>query len=1216
MSSEKKETIEECIQRDKQKIVLKDAQKYIDFYNIECDRKKYKAIRKYFGVNKKTINNLLEALYNLVSEQYKTKNRIELSFLDFLNYFSRDTTGRKEDKEKFNFKRQHAFEAICRVLLVLNYDNDYWGSNKVFFEKLENYKNDTSSKKTKDEIINSDVNDSNSAGSVDIFFKIPGSNVKKYDASKEPCDEKYIIGVNSDTEADKNKNTVKDLYIMIQNKFYTNEYTSANKYDVHTILNKAAKLDDEEFKNANKKLVLMVNNKQDLLNRIKWTNLVPSEDILGVVEINNWFREMLYDMLQYKTYKKYIDARIGKKETTKLTIEPRFHQRFFINSTLKHISETRSKKFIWGAVPRSGKSFMIGGLIKERKNDIHTVIIILGAKTETEEQFLEMFCKYDDFKDFGIITANPKRKWDNSLISSCKNLNKEQEKNIILLSQEKLKVNLSDETSKQREGAVTMATKFWDNYEKFIDEKNIPNNKSIDIYFDEIHKGGSTVKAEEYVMRTLIERATKDKIGIFAMVTATYAKPTIAYGSIIDTKAPIIITWTYNDQQTMKKISDPFFKRELIETREDKIQKEIFEKLFKDYELMYQEQYLRVLEEQYSKHPELVLCNPGIINSKNTYGGLTKNTFHLKCDAISTNDRDLGDAEKIFSNKQGVVDLINFIGNYKKESGGIILDTNSIYGKLKHDFDFDIINKRHSQLWFLPYSDLYVDSQECRDYLKEKYGDKFLSKVQTNDYTGEESKNNSNNSKNTDIKINKGSLPNIEPLTRGLTLLLLENELFRENFCFLIVHGQKLVYIKPGNKETQSSQEKGTINSELFGNNCVYFSSNNKKSINTFIKETEKETVKQNKSLIILTGTMLRLGISLPCADIAFNFDYIQSIDLNYQTMFRVLTERENKKYGYYFDFNPNRPQKFIYEFNQRYNKQATKPDETIDQLQSLLYLFNYNGLGIIKQDAIKQLKIYETMKQDLKLTEQGYYEYIFKEGGEKAILTQLLKHPLDESIKNKIKTANLDIQRDFIPKITHIGKKGEKQKKLTRKKRSGNDGNNDNGNNNNNNGNENNNSNDFFDEKDIALILNDYTAIMALFSDENSYNCKDISDCIKKIKEMTEKNICKCLEKINVLGCFMKRVKEYTPKQFMKSLDIYLEIIQSNAEIENTVNIIFTIIKEELNKGNTQNKNDKQNNKQNKTIKTKTNKQNKPKKKTVKKKKKLIIMSNSNSKK
>ena len=85
-NKEGKETIEECIQRDKQKIVLKDAQKYVDFYKVECDRKQYKAIRKYFGVNKKTINNLLEALYNLVSEQYKTKNRIEMSFLDFLNY--------------------------------------------------------------------------------------------------------------------------------------------------------------------------------------------------------------------------------------------------------------------------------------------------------------------------------------------------------------------------------------------------------------------------------------------------------------------------------------------------------------------------------------------------------------------------------------------------------------------------------------------------------------------------------------------------------------------------------------------------------------------------------------------------------------------------------------------------------------------------------------------------------------------------------------------------------------------------------------------------------------------------------------------------------------------------------------------------------------------------------------------------------------------------
>ena len=50
------------------------------------------------------------------------------------------------------------------------------------------------------------------------------------------------------------------------------------------------------------------------------------------------------------------------------------------------------------------------------------------------------------------------------------------------------------------------------------------------------------------------------------------------------------------------------------------------------------------------------------------------------------------------------------------------------------------------------------------------------------------------------------SLPNIEPLTRGIVLLLQENPLFRENYCFLIVHGQKLVYVYPDTPLPTSSR--------------------------------------------------------------------------------------------------------------------------------------------------------------------------------------------------------------------------------------------------------------------------------------------------------------------------------------------------------------------------------------------------------------------------
>ena len=59
-------------------------------------------------------------------------------------------------------------------------------------------------------------------------------------------------------------------------------------------------------------------------------------------------------------------------------ISLRFHQDFIVNYTYDLIKYKKKNKFIWGAVPRSGKTFMIGGLIE--KYEPENVIIFLISK--------------------------------------------------------------------------------------------------------------------------------------------------------------------------------------------------------------------------------------------------------------------------------------------------------------------------------------------------------------------------------------------------------------------------------------------------------------------------------------------------------------------------------------------------------------------------------------------------------------------------------------------------------------------------------------------------------------------------------------------------------------------------------------------------------------------------------------------------------------------
>ena len=195
----------------------------------------------------------------------------------------------------------------------------------------------------------------------------------------------------------------------------------------------------------------------------------------------------------------------------------------------------------------------------------------------------------------------------------------------------------------------------------------LKNNKKIDLFFDEIHKGGSTDNSE-YIMLSLINEGIT--IDFFIMVTATFAKPTDFYENIvIGNPSPKIIEWSYNDQQNMKDVINETKKQQMINSRTDLTQKEELEKLFDERQVYDGIDYLEILSSEYKKYPELVLINPEIINSENTDRETSKIMDvlnKLDCKAcISHDEKLLEDAIahtqilKIYFNKTSVNNLLN-----------------------------------------------------------------------------------------------------------------------------------------------------------------------------------------------------------------------------------------------------------------------------------------------------------------------------------------------------------------------------------------------------------------------------------------------------------------------------------------------------------------------------------------------------------------------------
>ena len=1028
-----------------------------------------------------------------------------------------------------NFKRQHVFEALCRVLLYFNYDKYELGNNKHFYYSLENFIKGSRGK-INDSILDSELNEGSKAGIVDIFFKSKKNN-KQDDLWA--CEHIYDSHIKEDLE---------DEYIMIQNKYYDKEKSNISNYDVTRIYALADTVRKEETKFGNDiiKIILMVNNEDAVshnLNKAKqqYPNLIYK--IYGVVSLNTWFQQMMYDLLKTENIDIFIANHHGKK-THKPIMELRFHQKYIVNCSKKYI-DNRISKLIWGAVPRSGKSYMIGGLISDRfrfHNNPNNIVIILGALTETLSQFKDMFNKFEDFNEYTIISPN---------ISI-----EEGELNIYLLSQEWLKDKVEvDKINKELQPrSAIFNEKLHKKYPRIFE-------KNIDLYFDEVHKGGSTDNSESIIHAF---NNSQIHIDIFVMVTATFAKPNLRYNSLNfigseqgDTNKPEVIEWSYKDQQIMKYITDETKEEQMIHSR-DGLQQEVLQETFEYYKEYYGIGYLTALATEYKKHPELVLISPESINIRSSEDFIMpttddiRNVFlqNLQCNACKPNQI-IGFYQtpaNIFKNVEPVDNLLSYISHH-------------IYNYFLNELKYKITNP-HTELWFLPDKHLYGNNRECKD---------ICTSIKVDENMDEENETNT-------------SIPNIEPLTRGLAIKICKHVAFNR-YNVLIIHNTKLTYLAKGLNENvlfnKFVSENGKKRIKMFS-----FESKKEVGLADQIKDFEKESYTNGKSLIVLTGAKLRLGISLPCADIAFNFDDIKSIDNNYQTMFRVLTERtkpELKEYGYYVDFNKGRSIQFLYEYNKIYgDAKKLGSKEAVESLQSLLFTFNYNGLNMVRDDSTSG--IYNNLIQNLKLDENGYAEFWSKRSNMISLIKKTLAstdnthilHELSRVFNTTKSPSKKKIQkfisvegklRESMPVMirsdTQLSELADEDVEEERVE----------------------------EEDDYGKLINNISeqlptiiVLLAMFSNDRNLECSDIKECMEKslrnISELERQCSCETIDDANILDCFLNSPGlingeyKYNKDRLIRIIELIIELISyETGDLRTNLNFIYDNIKKAMTK-------------------------------------------------
>ena len=791
-----------------------------------------------------------------------------------------------ESGERTNtlLSRAYIFEALWKIIFLLNLDDIAPGFKRNFKVSIEQNRDIDVF-----EYLNRPINEGNRAGVCDLYFTVEKNQQKEEDKTSNACEDRFSPMVG-------------DAYLFTS-KYYKKE-KGLGKYDYEKIITEAIEKYDplhkanSEIKSDTFRIITLINNKDEFIRSLRRNTdravkkyVLDENDVYGYDDLSMIYYKKLYQWLKSCfTSVAQIEDETKWIEVLRLRIEPniadilRFHQQYFVDYTCDLLKGKTSGKVIWGAVARSGKSFMIGGLVAKRHPDV--VLLLLGAVGETKEQFIDdLFKKYSDLKGYHVIDTQ----------DSSRKITYTTDPVVIVISQEKLR------------GDVAKMTDFIKSLDPFLARENKM------IFFDEIHQGGS----ESSMQRETLEYFYKSEFPepILIMVTATYAKPMIKYSDGLGLGSSHLVTWSYDMIMKMKSFSkgmvtvdDTLDETKLINMSDpDYVRKmtilsniaELYNRSGKSDE---------TISYEYDKYPELKYLIPTIDTTGTTIGE--------------------GDGKIVLSNNENVKKLWEINGDKLKYESSMMnyLDYiyNNVYTELLHNqFNFvaNGTGETHSQLWFLP--------------TQLRKGD---------------SNNPSNNKDDSTFEI----------VSRRLAECIISNKNYK-NFNVCIVHSI-------GNKSISPIKDAD-------GDSRVFFECVTAKSVKKCIQDREVEAKAAKRSLIILTGKRLRLGISLPCVDVAIHMDPLQSYDIIYQSIFRVLTERRGKTRGFFVDMLSDRAIRFVYNYTIQSKTEGLREDRpTREDVRNSLLLFDVNGIKekILYKDDTKKISEYDNIAKAFGVDSEG----------------------------------------------------------------------------------------------------------------------------------------------------------------------------------------------------------------------------------------------------
>ena len=359
---------------------------------------------------------------------------------------------------------------------------------------------------------------------------VNNANIKPLTTFTNYLNEKIISGNSGGCSDITLYDQLNDTYVFISSKYPKTPDDIKNKklvsyYDIQDI-NSVISHNKHIYKNIS--VYILVPSKKSVLDKVKNANtssehitkFMTDEHILDKDDLNKCFLKFKQDIL--KNIEIYGDN-INYDElylTQKSNLSMRFHQELITRKT-SNLIEEGNKSFLWGCKCRSGKTYMVGGLIikqHEIKKKLN-VLIITPAPSETTPQFTEdLFHKFKDFTNFKIHNIESSK-----LINGINdNLG---DNNIFVMSKQLLQKYIKTEDE--------------DNTIKVIKKINLDI-----IAFDENHFSGTTNLSKNI----LSSYSSKNTIKVY--LTATYSKPLREWNISPECQ----MFWDIEDEQICKSI--------------------------------------------------------------------------------------------------------------------------------------------------------------------------------------------------------------------------------------------------------------------------------------------------------------------------------------------------------------------------------------------------------------------------------------------------------------------------------------------------------------------------------------------------------------------------------------------------------------------------------------------------------------------------------------